>query len=282
MPSQLYVTDEHKLETIGGSFLPGALLEKLKTVDGPGSGLNADFLDGLSLADFPRSMNGISDFNAVNESRPVLFATTSAPVNGPPVSANYMVGVQICLNEDPSFRQQIAWLRGYAEIFKRQMDGGTWGAWHSVPRAIDKQRVVDTGVTVSGYVKLGSMTLNTVSGSISSIAFNWYGGQVSDFASISFGNAHIFLRNITGSTNILTAVQYHFPVTSNANRCRFGYSSANAAYAPGNEVSLYLVGSSLGYTNLYYRFMQAESIVESPVVESAAPPNFVYLTEISV
>lgn len=101
-------------------------LARLLAVDGAGSGLDADKLDGLDSVEFLRSAITGTDWNVVDATHAKLI---SAADNGPVAGTSY-IGLSIANAGGGAYAQQIAARNGV--IYYRSQENGAWGAWNKL------------------------------------------------------------------------------------------------------------------------------------------------------
>jgi len=113
------------------SYTAADVLAKIKTVDGAGSGLDADLLDGTSLVDVKQgieatALNSTNDLNTITTNGHYRW-TSSVPTNAPSGTYHNMM----VLN-DGGQPTQMVWGgtgSGTADIHIRRRDNGTWRSW---------------------------------------------------------------------------------------------------------------------------------------------------------
>lgn len=103
-----------------------AFLTRLLAVDGAGSGLDADLLDGLDSTAFLRSVVTVSDWNSVDATHTQL---VSAASNGPMPGTSY-IGVSFANIGGGAYAQQIAARAG--ALYFRSQENGAWAAWNKI------------------------------------------------------------------------------------------------------------------------------------------------------
>ena len=103
------------------------ILARLSTVDGPGSGLDADTVDGVGLAGLVQRPQIISDATDLDAIADGFYAWNgSAPANAPTTYA-------MCLAFSDGVRQhQLAWGSTSGRIWVRRNNSGTWAAWTNI------------------------------------------------------------------------------------------------------------------------------------------------------
>lgn len=113
------------------------ILTRIKTVDGTGSGLDSDTVDGIHSSQIPYGEAGIAaaginstDLNAITKSG---FYYGGSLTNAP--SAGYWHVIHLC-HADGTFARQTAYGYGSGnsanDIYTRELIAGTWGAWSKV------------------------------------------------------------------------------------------------------------------------------------------------------
>lgn len=147
---------------------PSVLLTYIKTVDGVGSGLDADLLDGLSSAAFARSGYGvgeymtssITDFNTTTLSG-MYYA---GAVSNAPVAFNEWSLLVMSYNS--SYVTQIATSWNTGVTYTRTKFAGTWGSWRGIGGVKNVQRgtvvSVGSGATVNVTVTAVDMAKSYV------------------------------------------------------------------------------------------------------------------------
>jgi len=107
------------------------ILTAIKTVDGSGSGLDADLLDGQQGGYYTQtvsdtSLNSGNDLNSLTDG--YYSWTSSQPTNSP--GDNYMILLQVSDGGQP---QQLAWGgNSNGKMYMRRRDSGTWNSWTKV------------------------------------------------------------------------------------------------------------------------------------------------------
>lgn len=121
------------------SYTAADVLAKVKTVDGAGSGLDADTLDGKHLSEIQVAKLAADDGSSIllasgfdiNSLKATGFYRGDAAINRPPVASGnpsswflYQV-----ISHDPSWVTQVAYEYGPNNIYQRNCAGGTWLPW---------------------------------------------------------------------------------------------------------------------------------------------------------
>lgn len=118
------------------SYTAADILAKLLTVDGPGSGLNADFLDGLSILDIGR-INNISGFGSTSDpNAPVAPFILSNHANAP-IGGQFFYIMTVGYGDiyaEGNVMQLAIPYNSTHNIFYRVRVTSVWSAWLSVAR----------------------------------------------------------------------------------------------------------------------------------------------------
>lgn len=102
------------------------LLSDLLTVDGVGSGLDANYLGGLLSTAFGRRVTGVTNMDTISEDG-VFFITAASPT-GNPGDGTYFAGIQLNINSDSGYKSQLIWTNT-GRLYTRRSLGGTWGGY---------------------------------------------------------------------------------------------------------------------------------------------------------
>lgn len=111
---------------------PGAseILSRLLTVDGPGSGLNADLIDGIDSTAIPYGGSGgartiITDANVTKSG---FYELQTPWTNGPGSWNTYIITV----GTGTTYAAQIGIRSNTNQYYTRTNNNGTWGAWEKI------------------------------------------------------------------------------------------------------------------------------------------------------
>ena len=129
--SNNYVQSQLGLKLNSSSYTASDVLTKIKTVDGSGSGLDADLLDGQQGSYYTQTvsdtaLNSGNDLNSLTDG--YYSWTSSQPTNSP--GHTYMILLQVTDGGQP---QQLAWGgSSNGKMYIRRRDSGTWYSWTKV------------------------------------------------------------------------------------------------------------------------------------------------------
>lgn len=107
------------------------ILTAIKTVDGSGTGLDADLLDGYTSRDFSGYVDNVADIKAIGgQNLYTFFSSSASPVNGP-TGATWIQGIQFASAYNPAYRQILA-SPGNSDLYFISQGAGTWGSWNKL------------------------------------------------------------------------------------------------------------------------------------------------------
>ena len=161
------------IEATGGtSISPEGLLAMLLTVDGAGSQLDADLLDGIESArvvsgshDYASTrVDAPSDFNTILRSG---FYTLNLAENAPPASASWWHLIHL-QHSNTSYCLQLArGMTGNTGLYHRAKDNNGFGPWMQLATLDDVPQLQDGGVpdleNVSGVLLYGGEAAQEIS-----------------------------------------------------------------------------------------------------------------------
>lgn len=145
----------------GGSMTAAEILAALLTVDGSGSGLDADLLDGQQATAFAQASHThtaaeITDFTAsVN-------ALINATIDGAPTALDTLNELAAALGDDPNFSVTITNLiNGKVDSYSQQVGDGAATSFAVVHNLNNTQAVVQVYEVATGEVVLTDVVRNS-------------------------------------------------------------------------------------------------------------------------
>ncbi|HWV67698.1 hypothetical protein, partial [Chitinophaga sp.] len=138
------------------------ILDAVKTVDGTGSGLDADLLDGVNSTGFYGAAGTFTDFNTATGNK-IYTLSAITPANRP-ASGNYFSLLNIDQDVSGNSRAQQTFRIGTNDVLVRNQFGGTWSSWnllyHSGNSNLSTVPWAASTVTASGAVSMPYTTIS--------------------------------------------------------------------------------------------------------------------------
>ncbi|HWV69514.1 pyocin knob domain-containing protein, partial [Chitinophaga sp.] len=188
-------------------------LTLIKTVDGSGSGLDADLFDGReSNTFFSNSFTAFTDFNSATGNA-VYDVSNFQPSNRPP-SGNYFSLMNIDNSSANNNRFQMAWQLGTQNIYTRNQSGGTWSGWntlyHNGNANLSTVSWSTSSIAISGAVSMPYTTISantTLDGTHRTVSTSTSGITVTLPSASSATNRIYEIRNASAGNITISPVQ---------------------------------------------------------------------------